>query len=236
VAAHTQTGKGGALFAKIALVRPVLEGAAARVWADPFAAQIYPEYLIALHGVVRASVPLMEEALGACRARAAQDAVAAGMVGYLQRHIEEERGHDRWLLEDLQTLGVSPADVWARPPADSTARAVGAQYYWIRHHHPVTLLGYIAVVEGRPPDPAFLDRTAAETGLPAAAFRTLFRHAESDVVHGSDLRALLDALPLQPAHESLLARSAVLTVAELTETLLGVAASIPTERTESRHA
>jgi hypothetical protein len=206
------------------------------MWGDPRAAQLYPEYLIALHGVVRASVPLMEEALRACRTLAEEDDVAAGMVDYLERHIEEERGHDRWLLEDLETLRVPPSEVWARPPADSTARAVGAQYYWIRHHHPVALLGYIAVVEGRPPDPAFLDRTVEATGLPAAAFRTLFRHAESDVGHGSDLRALLDALPLPPAHASLLARSALLTVAELTETLLGVAASVPPERTEPAHA
>jgi hypothetical protein len=206
------------------------------VWGDPRAARLYPEYLIALHGVVRASVPLMEEALGACRARAPEDAVAAGMIGYLERHIEEERGHDQWLLEDLETLGVRASDVWARPPADSTARAVGAQYYWIRHHHPVALLGYVAVVEGRPPDPAFLDRMGETMGLPAAAFRTLYRHAEADVGHGSDLRALLDALPLHPSHESLLARSALLTVAELTETLLGVADISLPERSESRHA
>jgi len=122
-------------------VRPVLEEAAAAVWRHPSIAGLYPEYLIALHGVVRASVPLMEEAL--CRARelAPGDAVAAGLLSYLARHIEEERGHDRWLIEDLEVLGVPERDVWTRTPAESTARAVGAQYYWIRHHPPVALLG-----------------------------------------------------------------------------------------------
>ena len=129
----------------------------------------------------------MEAALHASRAIAAGDGVAAGMIAYLERHIEEERGHDEWLLEDLEALGVSRAEVRTRAPADSTARAVGAQYYWIRHDHPVALLGYVAVVEGRPPSVAFLDEIVARTGLPSSAFRTLYRHAESDVGHGRDL-------------------------------------------------
>jgi hypothetical protein len=206
------------------------------MWSAPRAERLYPEYLIALHGVVRASVPLLEEARRASLAIAGSDAVAAGLLGWLERHVEEETGHDQWLLEDLETLGVRADEVWARPPADSTARAVGAQYYWIRHDHPVALLGYVAVVEGRPPSVAFLDRLVETTGLPPAAFRTLYRHAESDVAHGADLRALLDALPLAGRHESLLARSAVHTVAELAETLLGVANAVPLERSESRHA
>src|SRR5262249_4783015 len=116
------------------------------------------------------------------------------------------------------------------------ARAVGAQYYWIRHDHPVALLGYVAVVEGRPPNVAFLDRTVETTGLPPSSFRTLYRHAVSDVAHGAALRVLLDALPLLPRPEPLLTRSAVHTVAELAETLLRVADAVSLERSESRHA
>jgi Iron-containing redox enzyme len=200
----------------------VLEEAAARVWSDPRAAALYPEYLIVLHGAVRASVPLLEEALRCSRSIAGGDPVAAGMLGWLEQHIGEEHGHDQWLLEDLETLGVRAEEVWARPPADSTARAVGAQYYWIRHDHPVALLGYLAVVEGHPPSVEFLDRTVATMGLPPSAFRTLYLHAQSDVGHGADLRALLDRLPLQPRHEALLGRSAFNTVSELAETLLQV--------------
>ena len=220
-------GNGARLEAKIRLVRPGLEEAAARMWSRPCSASLYPEYLIALHGVVRASVPLMEEALRRSQEVASGDPVAAGMLAYLERHIEEERGHDRWLLEDLEILGVPAGEVWARPPADSTARAVGAQYYWIRHHHPVALLGYVAVLEGRPPSVEFLDRTVEATGLPRAAFRTLYTHAQSDVGHRLDLHALLDGLPLESRHESLVARSAFHTVAELAETLLRVVDGAP---------
>ena len=39
----------------------------------------------------------------------------------------------------------------ARPPAPAVAALVGAQYYWVLHHHPVALLGYIGLLEGYPP-------------------------------------------------------------------------------------
>jgi heme oxygenase-like protein len=206
------------LDAKLRLVRPSLESVAAMIWEHPRAERIYPEYLAALHGVVRASVPLMRAASQRSR-ELAGDGVAAGMIAYLERHIEEECEHDSWLLEDLEALGVPRSNVLARMPADSTARAVGAQYYWIEHVHPVSLLGYIGVLEGQPPRIEFLDGVAASTGLPIAAFRTLYKHASVDVQHGCDLRRLLDELPLEQAHESLIGVSVINTVAELAETL-----------------
>ena len=33
----------------------------------------------------------------------------------------------------------------------TAAALVGAQYYWIRHVHPVALLGYVMLLEGYPP-------------------------------------------------------------------------------------
>lgn len=74
-----------------------------------------------------------------------------GLATYLERHVDEERQHDDWLLEDLAELGVAREDVWGRIPSPNIAALVGSQYYWMRHYHPVALLGYIAVLEGRPP-------------------------------------------------------------------------------------
>lgn len=193
------------------------------LWAHPRVADLIPGYLIALHGIVRASVPLMQTALMRSRELAARDAVAAGVIDYFERHIEEELGHDEWLLEDLETLGIPRADVLARLPAESTARAVGAQYYWVRHVHPVALLGYIAVLEGHPPAVEFLDRLVTVTGLPRGAFRTLYKHARLDVAHQDDLRKLVERLPLEPRHESLMGVSLFHTVGELCETLRRVA-------------
>src|SRR2546429_520773 len=82
---------------------------------------------------------------------------SGGSRRQLGRREGEAGGHHGRPREDLGMRGGPGGGVGRRPPADSTARAVGAQYYWIRHHHPVALLGYVAVLEGRPPSVEFLD-------------------------------------------------------------------------------
>lgn len=222
-----RAGHARRLQAKLGLVRPRLATLAAELWDHPRVDQLLSSYLVALHGVVRASVPLMETALVAARELASADAVAAGMLGYLERHIEEERGHDRWLLEDLEALGLPRGEVLARVPADSTARAVGAQYYWARHVHPVALLGYIAVLEGDAPSVEFLDELRTARGVPEAGLRTLYKHARLDVGHRLDLHELVERLPLEPWHESLVGVSVFHTAGELSATLADVAREPP---------
>src|SRR5207244_9453749 len=91
--------------------------ASRRFLTHPRIAAVYPEYLIAVHCAVRASVPVMEAARDRAEAMAETDPVAAGLTGYLERHIEEERGHDLWLLEDLECLGVRRGTGLARVPS-----------------------------------------------------------------------------------------------------------------------
>ena len=35
-------------------------------------------------------------------------------------------------------------------PSSQVATLVGAQYYWLRHYHPISLLGHMMVMEGCP--------------------------------------------------------------------------------------
>ena len=170
--------------------------ATARLLDHPRIRELYPEYLVTLHGVVRASVPLMEAARERALALAPGDPVAAGLAGYLDEHIDEERDHDEWLLDDLEVVGVARATVLARIPSPTVAHAVGAQYYWVLHHHPVVLLGWIGLLEGYPPQPSTIDTLEARTGWPPDAFRTLRAHAELDQDHGDELFEALDGLPL----------------------------------------
>jgi hypothetical protein len=162
----------------------------------------------------------MEAGLAQATSRAATDPVAGAVASYLAHHIREERHHDEWLLDDLAVLGVSRATVAARIPPPLVAAAVGAQYYYVHHHHPVALLGYIAVLEGHPPTVEGLEAMVARTGLPRAAFRTLFKHAHLDVHHRDDLNDLLDALPLTPEVASTITVSAFGTVQMLSSSLL----------------
>ena len=82
---------------KIELLLPVQLTAGRRLFDHPRLAKLYPEYLVTMHGIIRASVPLMETA-SARAAELGDDPVAAGLVEYLTEHIPEEADHDEWLV------------------------------------------------------------------------------------------------------------------------------------------
>jgi hypothetical protein len=202
------TGPSRLLRQKIALVSPSLHAVAARLWNHPRFAEVYPNYLFTNHAVVRASVPLMKASLMCARTSWRDDPVAIGLAEYLEHHIPEEMHHDDWLLEDLEALGHDRHTILRRAPSPAVATLVGAQYYWIFHFHPVALLGYIAVLEGTPPEVARVEQVAARTGVPLHAFSTLLRHARLDPYHRDDLDRVLDRLPLDDRHAALLGTSA----------------------------
>jgi hypothetical protein len=168
------------------------------------------------HGIMRASVPLMETALTAARTRR-NDQVAVLLADYLEHHIPEERGHDDWLLTDLESIGIPRDQVLSRIPPLTIAALVGAQYYWVQHVHPVGLLGYIAMFEGYPPAMHDIEHVQAATGYPPEAFRTLLLHAELDAHHGDDLDDLLDSLPLTDQQQTLMGLSAISSVQLVTQ-------------------
>lgn len=210
------TGRSGALRVKTAVALPALRRATARVWEAPELPRRYGEYLCVMHAVVRASVPLMEQAAARCAALGAADPVARPLADYLREHVREERDHDAWLLGDLAAIGWDPAEPLHRVPPPAVAELVGAQYYWMLHHHPVGLLGYVAVLEEQPGTPELPEHLERRTGLPPAGFRTLRAHVALDPGHRAALDAVLDRLPLSAGHEELVALSALHTVSAAT--------------------
>jgi hypothetical protein len=219
VACSGTTSFSSVLRRKIALALPPLVAAQRRLDQHPDPAAAWLAFLGVLYGSIRASVPLLEAARDRARDLSPADPLAAGLVDYLHRHAEEERGHDEWLLQDLQSVGVASAELLSRPPSDAVAALVGAQYYWVLHYHPVSVLGYLMVIEGNPPDRRRLQDLRSRSGLPASAFRTMLEHADLDIGHAAELADLLDRLPLSPNHNEALGLSAISTVAGLTRLL-----------------
>ena len=152
------------LRTKIGLWLPELSAAGHRFVDHPRVRDLYPEYLETMHWVVRASVPLMATARTRASEISDRDPVAATVATYFEQHIDEEAGHDEWLLQDLEALGRDRADVLSRPPSPTVAGVIGAQYYWILHFHPVALLGYSMLLEGYAPAPADVEDLMARTG------------------------------------------------------------------------
>jgi hypothetical protein len=209
------------------LVLPELTGAGDRLLAHPRIGDLYSDYLVAMHSIIRASVPLMDAARERALTMDESDVVAAALADYLGTHIGEEMHHDDWLLRDLEILGHKPAGVLARIPSPAVAGLVGSQYYWIFHVHPVALLGYIAVLEGYPPSMSLINDLIARTGHPRKAFRTLIAHSGLDPGHRDDLDAALDKLPLTREQEALVGLSAISTIHMLAGILDEVVRRVP---------
>ncbi len=202
----------GRLCAKLDLVFHDFKDRSRQIWDHPDVRLLYPVYLRTMHMVVRSAVPLMRAALDAAAVRGPADALCAELAGYYRAHMREEAGHDEWLLQDLLSTGTDAAEDTRRMPSAAVAELVGAQYYWLHHHHPVSLLGHIAAMEIYHPPAGFARHLAQVTGYPSTAFRAIRRHEKLDVVHRGELLALLDRLPLEPGHEATIGMSALHTL------------------------
>lgn len=204
-----ELGYSAALRFKLEFAAAEYDKAARALWRHARLREVIPDYLFCIHSIIRASVPLMVAARERATLLAPNDPVAALLAAYLGQHINEERNHDEWLLDDLEELGISREAAWSRLPSPIVASLVGAQYYWIHHQHPAALLGYIAVLEGNPPVESHIAEVIERTGLTERAFRTYIKHARLDPHHRDDLDSAMDAMPLDESHETLIATSAL---------------------------
>ncbi|HJW33654.1 MAG TPA: iron-containing redox enzyme family protein [Holophagaceae bacterium] len=177
--------------------------ASRRFWEEPGLTRRYPGLLLLQLDVIRASADLMEEAARLLET-GSREAWARGLAAYFRHHAEEERGHVAWVREDLGVLGIPAETLASRVPSPHAAALTGAQYYWMRHAHPVALLGHLVALEWVSPDPTFFDAAADRSGLPREAFSTFRRHAQLDPGHRRELAEMLDGLALTDAQEALL--------------------------------
>ncbi len=205
------TSHSDVLWSKIRLAEDRLVSASNRFWMHPDLPTLLPHFLVQLHRVMQSGISLMRTA----RDRALtlpDDAVASLAAAYLDLHIDEEKDHDQWLLDDIATLGIPADEVFNTIPLPSVVSLVGAQYFWMLHIHPVTVFGYLIVLEGYPPLVDQLEEIRIRTGLPATAFRCLKSHAEDDPDHIAALNRTLDSMPLTQEQTRFLALSAFHTI------------------------
>ncbi|NUS71098.1 MAG: hypothetical protein HOQ41_22320 [Ensifer adhaerens] len=186
----------GAMRSRIELCMPALRSAFGDLWQAEPPREMTLAFLVLLHQIMRASVPLMQCAAARCDQLGGTDRLAAPLGEYYRHHICEELDHDTWGLEDLEAAGCDPGRILSVTPSVEVARLAGAQYYWLHHHHPLMLLGYIAVLEAFPPAGSVIDEIRDRSGLPETAFRTLRIHGDLDPTHSAEIDQTFDALPL----------------------------------------
>lgn len=189
-----------------------LWAASHRLWQHPDFVRMYPCLLFRSYCIARAAVPFLKAAAARLELRVDDDPAVPGLLRFLKRFIPEETGHDEWLLQDLEVLGVSREEVLAQVPPPTVAGLVGAQYYWIDNHHPVSVLGFFFLGETSGPRGAEVEEMIERTGLPRTACRTYLRHAALDLKHGGDLEHVIDTLPLTSDHLSMIGVSLAHTI------------------------
>ena len=226
------------LWSKIHLAEGRLFAATEAFWGHPEIGAMLPDFLVQAFHVMRCGFSLMSVA-GERALRLQDDPVAIDLAAYLQVHLEEELGHDQWMLDDIQTLGLSEREVLQTPPCAAVVELIGKQYFWIMQGHPVAVMGYLTLLDGYAPVAEQLEEIRLRTGAPASAFRCLKSHAEDDPSHLADLNGTLDRMDLTVEHSrvvGLSAFSAIECLASLLEELAAKHRGRAVARTANRHA
>ncbi|MNF79734.1 hypothetical protein D3C84_619580 [compost metagenome] len=150
----------------------------------------YRAFLGQAYHHVRHTVPLMM----ACGARLPPR--LEWLRGAVCEYIEEEYGHERWILDDIAACGGDAEAVSRSRPALPIELMVAYLYDLIARGNPVGLFGMVNVLEGT--SIALATQAAGairETlGLPADAFSYLSSHGALDQGHMATYRQLMNQL------------------------------------------
>jgi heme oxygenase len=163
-------GERQALFA----VPQIVDGLGGRILRETYLA-----YLGQAYHHVRHTVPLMKAAQGRLAAR--YGALAAALDGYM----EEEEGHEAWILSDIAAAGGDADAAAASTPNAATAALVAYAYRAIAQVNPLALFGMIFVLEDTSAAIASQGAAglAAALGLGPECFRYLSSHGALDQEH-----------------------------------------------------
>jgi long-chain acyl-CoA synthetase len=111
-------------------------------------------------------------------------------------YIEEEMGHEEWILDDIAVCGGNADAARDLPPSPATELMVAYAYDTIQRRNPVGFFGMVFVLEGTSVQ---LATRAAEAikerlNLPANAFRYLNSHGALDQEHIKLFEGLMDRI------------------------------------------
>ena len=161
---------------------------------------IYVTFLSQAYHHVKHTVPL----LMACGSRLNSE--YEFMKKAITEYIEEEYGHEKWILNDIQNCGFDPELVKNSTPHLTTEMMVRYAYHQIDRKNPVGFFGMVFVLEGTS---TALATKAAEAlkkslGLPNKAFSYLLSHGSLDLEHVQFFEELVNQLKNKEDHQSII--------------------------------
>jgi pyrroloquinoline quinone (PQQ) biosynthesis protein C len=150
----------------------------------------YTAFLVQAYHHVRHTVPL----LMACGSRL--PARHEWLREAVARYIEEETGHQEWILNDIRSCGDDPERYRYGAAHPSTELMVAYAYDSVQRGNPVSLFGMVFVLEGT--STLLASRAAASIratlGLPAQAFTYLSSHGALDISHMQLFESLVNRI------------------------------------------
>jgi len=161
----------------------------------------YKAFLHDLYHIVWHFCPVMAAAAARCSDRFRE-------VRYdLYDRIEEEKGHETWVLEDIEAIGGDVASARAHPPSAPVQAMIAFNYFGAERVHPCSVLGMLYMLEvvssvygGRVSDS--IARTLGRN-VDAGGFRFLTSHATMDLDHMAKLNKLMKKIDDPDAQESI---------------------------------
>jgi long-chain acyl-CoA synthetase len=150
----------------------------------------------------------------------------------IAEYIDEEKGHEEWILNDIAAAGGDKEAARAATPRLETDMLVAYNYDYIARKNPVGFLGMVFMLESTSIDIATAGAKSLQSGLglPASAFTYLSSHGSLDLEHMKFFERLVNKVD-DPAD-----RAAIIEVARNTFQLFAkLLAAIP-HKEAKRHA
>jgi pyrroloquinoline quinone (PQQ) biosynthesis protein C len=130
----------------------------------------------------------------------------ANLRYFLYEHLHEESGHEVWVRNDLEAVGVPPDQTEAHQPGVHTLALNGYNYWAADRRHPTSVLGMlyalevIASVYGGPFASAIQESLLLD-GDRGVSF--IGSHASMDAQHMAELREVLNTIEDPQAKEAI---------------------------------
>lgn len=179
----------------------------------------YIAYLTQAYHHVRHTVPLLE----AARRKLADKPIYAEA---LDEYIEEETGHECWILNDIRAAGGDALAAERSEPHPATAAMVGHAYDMIENGNAAAFFGMVYVLEGTSVAMASNGASAVQTslGLPKEAFSYLTSHGSLDLDHMKFFAGLMNSIEDAADQDAIIAMAK-----DMFRLFAGMFAAIPME-------
>lgn len=141
--------------------------------------ETYIAFLTEAFHHVKHTVPL----LMACGSRLPQE--PRWLREAIIEYVDEEKGHEEWILNDIEACGTDKEAVRFGTPLPATEMMVAYAYYTIERINPVAFFGMVLVLEGTSIQLAIRAAKAIQNNLqlPDSAFSYLNSHGALDIEH-----------------------------------------------------